>query len=51
MAEGLKPGLRLRRRRICPLGGWLIHKGAPQTGSNKKMGISVKKRIRKVRRC
>jgi len=27
MAEGLKPRLRLRRRRICPLGGWLIHEG------------------------
>ena len=32
------------------MGGWLIRKGAPQTGSNKKMEISVKKRIKKVRR-
>jgi len=50
MAEGLKPGLRLRRRRICPLVGWLIHKGLRKSGSNKKIGTSVKKRIRKVRK-
>jgi len=38
------------KNKICPLGGVTNPQGGSTNRSNKKEGISVKKRIRKVRR-